>query len=44
MIIKLDKLGRFVIPKAIREMIGVKPNEKIELNIEGKKVFITKGE
>ena len=44
MIIKLDKLGRFVIPKAIRQMIGVKPNERIELRVEGKKVFIMKGE
>lgn len=44
MIIKLDKLARIVIPKAIREMIGVKPNGLIELRIEGKKLIITKGE
>ena len=44
MIMKLDRLGRFVIPKAIREMIGVKPNERIELRVEGKKLIITKGE
>lgn len=44
MIIKIDKLARFVIPKAIREMIGVKPNDRIELRVEGKKLIITKGE
>lgn len=44
MIIKLDTLARFVIPKAIREMIGVKPNERILLRVEGKKLIITKGE
>ncbi len=44
MIIKLDKLARLVIPKAIREMIGVKPNEKIELRVKGKQLIITKGE
>ena len=44
MIIKLDKLGRFVLPKVIRQKIGVRPNEKIELHVEGEKVFITKGE
>lgn len=44
MIIKLDKLSRIVIPKAIRELIGVKPNEKLELRVEDKKLIITKGE
>ena len=44
MIMKLDKLARFVIPKAVREMIGVKPNGRIELRVEGKKLIITKGE
>ena len=44
MIIKLDDKGRFSIPKAIREMMGVKPNGKIELMLEGKKLIITKGE
>lgn len=42
MIMKLDRIGRIVIPKAIREMIGVKPNERIELKVEGKKLIITK--
>lgn len=41
---KLDKLSRIVIPKAIREMTGIKPNGKIELRVEGKKIIITKGE
>lgn len=44
MITKIDKVGRVVIPKAIREMIGVKLNEKIELKVVGKKLIITKGE
>lgn len=44
MIIKLDDKGRFSLPKAIREMIGVKPKGKIELRLEGKKLIITKGE
>lgn len=44
MIMKLDKVGRLVIPKAIREMIGIKLNGLIELRVEGKKLIITKGE
>lgn len=44
MIIKLDSLARFVIPKAIREMIGVKPNDRIVLKVVGEKLIITKGE
>ena len=44
MIIRLDTLSRFVIPKAIREMIGVKPNDRIELKVVCKKLIITKGE
>lgn len=43
MIIKL-KDGRFVIPKVIREALELKPNERIELRLEGKKLIITKGE
>lgn len=44
MIIRLDDKGRMIIPKAIREIIGVKPKGTIELNLEGKKLIITKGE
>ena len=43
MMIRL-KDGRFVIPKVIREALGLKPNDVIELRLEGKKLIITKGE
>ena len=43
MMIRL-KDGRFVIPKVIREALGLKPNDVIELRLEGKKLIITNGE
>lgn len=43
MIIRL-KDGRFVIPKVIREALKLKPNDIIELRLEGKKLIIIKGE
>lgn len=44
MIINIDKQGRIVIPKAIRELAGIKLNDNIKLELEGKKLIITKSE
>lgn len=42
MIIKLDKLGRFVIPKVLREVLGIKPDGEIKLELVDDKLIITK--
>ena len=44
MIIKLDNKGRILLPKVIRETLNIKPNERIEVRIEGKKLIIKKDE
>lgn len=44
MIIKLDDKGRLVIPKAIREMMGIEHKGKVELRLNGNKLIVTKGE
>ena len=43
---KLDKLGRVVIPKEIRDALSLKTNDKLLVRLEGKQIFIdlsTKG-
>ena len=40
--IKLDGLGRFVIPKIMRESLGLKTNSEIEINVVDEKIIITK--
>ena len=42
MIIKLDGLGRFVLPKIIREALGVKPNGELKIELVDDKLIITK--
>lgn len=42
MTIKIDDKGRFSIPKAIREMMGIK--DKVKIRFDGKELIITKGE
>ena len=42
MIIKIDKKGRFYLPKAIRKLLGI--TDKIEIRIEKNKLIMTKGE
>ena len=44
MIIKLDDKGRLVIPKAVREMLGIEHKGKVELRLNGNKLIVTKGE
>lgn len=42
MIIKIDKLGRIVIPKGVREILNINANEKLILNLEDDKIIIKK--
>lgn len=42
MIIKIDKSGRIVIPKGIRENLNINANEKLILNLKDKKIVIEK--
>lgn len=42
MIIKIDKLGRIVIPKGVREILNINANEKLILNLKDKKIVIEK--
>lgn len=42
MIIKLDGNSRFVIPKIIREALGIKPDGEIKLELVDDKLIITK--
>jgi bifunctional DNA-binding transcriptional regulator/antitoxin component of YhaV-PrlF toxin-antitoxin module len=44
MIIKLDGLSRMVIPKFVREVLGISPDGSIKLELEGKKLIMTKVE
>lgn len=36
------KDGRFVIPKIMRETLGIKTDSEIEINVVDKKIIITK--
>lgn len=40
--IKLDGLGRFVLPKIMRKALGLNPDSEIQIKLEGKKIIITK--
>lgn len=44
MIVKLDNKGRLVIPKAVREMMGISPKGKVEIRLDGNKLIVIKGE
>ena len=39
---QIDKLGRIVIPKDIREALNLTSNDKIKLVVEDEKVFFEK--
>lgn len=41
MIKKLDDLGRIVLPKGLRETLGLKIGDPINIEIKGKKIIIT---
>lgn len=42
MIIKVDFNGRFVIPKKIRDRLGIKKDDKLEVKVQGKKIILEK--
>ena len=42
MIIKIDKLGRIVIPKGIREILNIEEKDILKLNLENNKIVIEK--
>lgn len=44
MIIKVDFNGRFVIPKKIRDRLGIKKDDKLEVKVQGKKIILEKTE
>lgn len=37
---RLDKFGRVIIPKSVRQKLGLKPGEILELEEEGEKIVI----
>ena len=41
---KIDDLGRLVVPKDIRESIGISLNEVVRIDVENERVIITKAE
>lgn len=41
MIKRLDDLGRIVLPKGLRETLGIKIGDPINIEIKGKKIIIT---
>lgn len=41
MIKRLDDLGRIVLPKGLRETLGLKIGDPINIEIKGKKIIIT---
>ncbi|MBO5907934.1 MAG: AbrB/MazE/SpoVT family DNA-binding domain-containing protein [Clostridia bacterium] len=38
----IDELGRIVVPKEIRQRMGIANNDPVEIYIEGDKVILTK--
>lgn len=40
---KIDNLGRVVIPKTIRDALGIKHNDEISMTVDSAKLIITKG-
>lgn len=39
---KIDKLGRIVIPKEMRQVLNMGDYDELEIGIEGNKIFIQK--
>ena len=39
---RIDDLGRIVIPRAIREQVGIKEGDPIEIIVDGDKLYLEK--
>ncbi|MBI5379425.1 MAG: AbrB/MazE/SpoVT family DNA-binding domain-containing protein [Nitrospirae bacterium] len=42
--VRLNKKGQFVIPKEMREALGIKEGDEILVTLEGKRVYLTPSE
>ena len=40
---KIDNLGRIVIPKSIRNALGINHNDEISMTVENDKLIVSKG-
>jgi len=40
--LKLDEKGRVMIPREVREALGIKPGESLRLTVEGDKMVLTR--
>ena len=40
---KIDNLGRIVIPKSIRNALGINHNDEISMTVENDKLIISRG-
>ena len=41
-IIRIDELGRIVVPKEIRNQLGISDGDPIEIYVEGEKIILKK--
>ena len=39
---KIDELGRMVVPKEIRDTMGIEKNDPMEFFVEGNRIIVTK--
>ena len=39
---KIDELGRMVVPKEIRDTMGIEKNDPMEFFVEGDRIIVTK--
>lgn len=39
---KIDKFSRVIIPKCVRETLGIKPNDEIRIELKDNQIIITK--
>lgn len=39
---EIDTLGRIVIPKEMRETVGIEPRDALEISLEGSRIVMTK--
>lgn len=41
MIKKIDNLGRVVVPKGYRQMLGLEPGDQLDVSVDGENLLIT---